>query len=114
MSGTTPISVPPRAGEGPAGPRSIAAVRAAVNGVVLWCPDDPPAVTGVVAADLMSDVLVDARPGYVLVTGLVNVQVIRTAAIADLAAGSDMTGHPLHGIPSFYAGAAAAPCAGNA
>ena len=39
-----------------------------------------------VAADLMSDVLVDARPGYVLVTGLANVQVVRTAAIADLAA----------------------------
>jgi predicted transcriptional regulator len=57
-----------------------------VNGVAVWCPDDSPAVTGVVAADLMSDVLVDARPGYVLVTGLVNVQVIRTAAIADLAA----------------------------
>jgi len=29
---------------------------------------------------------VDARPGFVLVTGLMNVQVIRTAAIADLAA----------------------------
>ena len=69
-----------------AGGQSLAAVRAAVNGVALWCPDDAPEVTGVVAADLMSDVLVDARPGHVLVTGLVNVQVIRTAAIADLAA----------------------------
>lgn len=69
-----------------AGGLTLAAVRAAVSGVVLWCPDDAPDVTGVVAADLMSDVLVDARPGNVLVTGLVNVQVIRTAAIADLAA----------------------------
>ena len=68
------------------GALSLAEVRAAVNGTALWCPDESPAVTGVVAADLMSDVLVDARPGYVLVTGLVNVQVIRTAAIADLAA----------------------------
>jgi len=31
-------------------------------------------------------VLVDARPGYVLVTGLANVQTIRTAVIADLSA----------------------------
>ncbi|MCK7505396.1 MAG: DRTGG domain-containing protein [Desulfobacterales bacterium] len=76
----------PRAASGPAAAVSLADVRAAVNGAVLWCPDDSLAVTGVVAADLMSDVLVDARPGCVLVTGLVNVQVIRTAAIADLAA----------------------------
>ena len=73
-------------GTGTAGRLTLAEVRAAVNGAALWCPDDSPAVTGVVAADLMSDVLVDARPGYVLVTGLVNVQVIRTAAIADLVA----------------------------
>ena len=69
-----------------AGAVTLADVREAVNGVALWCPDESPAVTGVVAADLMSDVLVDARSGCVLVTGLVNVQVIRTAAIADLAA----------------------------
>jgi hypothetical protein len=69
-----------------AGAVTLADVREAVNGVALWCPDESPTVTGVVAADLMSDVLVDARSGCVLVTGLVNVQVIRTAAIADLAA----------------------------
>jgi hypothetical protein len=76
----------PTPGAGTPGAVTLADVRAAVNGVALWCPDDSPAVSGVVAADLMSDVLVDARPGYVLVTGLVNVQVIRTAAIADVAA----------------------------
>jgi len=86
MSRTAETGGKTRAGAGPAGVLSLADVRAAVNGVALWCPDDAPAVTGVVAADLMSDVLVDARPGFVLVTGLVNVQVIRTAAIADLAA----------------------------
>jgi hypothetical protein len=86
MSDMAGTGVVPAAASGHAGPPSLAGVRAAVNGVALWCPDDSPAVTGVVAADLMSDVLVDARPGYVLVTGLVNVQVIRTAAIADLAA----------------------------
>ena len=52
----------PRAGGRP-GAVTLAEVRAAVNGVALWCPDDSPAVSGVVAADLMSDVLVDARPG---------------------------------------------------
>jgi hypothetical protein len=86
MSDTVETGAAPRSAAGPPGARSLAEVRAAVNGVTLWCPDDSPAVTGVVAADLMSDVLVDARPGNVLVTGLVNVQVIRTAAIADLAA----------------------------
>lgn len=30
-------------------------------------------------------------------------------AIAELTAGKDLAGHPLHGIPSFYPGAAAAP-----
>jgi DRTGG domain len=81
MSDASKAGARPRAGA-----ITLADVREAVNGVALWCPDESPAVTGVVAADLMSDVLVDARPGYVLVTGLVNVQVIRTAAIADLAA----------------------------
>ena len=61
-------------------------VRAAVGADVIWCPDLTVPVAGVVAADLMSDVLVDARPGYVLVTGLANVQTIRTAVIADLSA----------------------------
>jgi hypothetical protein len=86
MSDTGEADVKAQAGAALAGALALADVRAAVNGVALWCPDDSPAVSGIVAADLMSDVLVDARPGYVLVTGLVNVQVIRTAAIADLAA----------------------------
>ncbi len=70
------------------GPRrvTLADIRTAVGADAIWCPDLAVAVTGVVAADLMSDVLVDGRPGFVLVTGLANVQTIRTAAIADLAA----------------------------
>ena len=71
MSDMAETGVAPGARGGTAGAVSLAGVRAAVNGVALWCPDDSPAVTGVVAADLMSDVLVDARPGHVLVTGLV-------------------------------------------
>ena len=67
-------------------PMTLADVRAAIGADVIWCPDLTAPVTGVVAADLMSDVLVDARPGCVLVTGLANVQTIRTAVIADLAA----------------------------
>jgi hypothetical protein len=38
------------------------------------------------AADLMSDVLSLAKPGSVLVTGLTNPQVIRTAEVAQVAA----------------------------
>ncbi|MBN1592140.1 MAG: hypothetical protein JW941_02690 [Candidatus Coatesbacteria bacterium] len=41
-------------------------------------------ITTVSACDLMSDVLAFAKPGILLVTGLVNSQVIRTAAIAHL------------------------------
>jgi hypothetical protein len=73
---------PPAAREG----LTLAEVRAAIGAVPIWCPNPALPVAGVVAADLMSDVLVDSRPGFVLVTGLMNVQVIRTAAIADLAA----------------------------
>ena len=65
---------------------TLADVRTAIGADVIWCPDAAVPVAGVVAADLMSDVLVDGRPGYVLITGLANVQTIRTAAIADLAA----------------------------
>lgn len=43
-------------------------------------------LTGCFAADLMSDVLAFARPGSLLITGLVTDQTIRTAAIKHLAA----------------------------
>ncbi len=69
-----------------AAPITLADVRAAVDGEALWFPDPAAPVAGVVVADLMSDVLVDASPGFVLVTGLATVQAVRTAVIADLAA----------------------------
>jgi hypothetical protein len=75
---------PARRGAG--GTITLADVSAAIGAEAIWCPDPSVPVTGVVTADLMSDVLVDARPGFVLITGLVTVQAIRTAAIADLAA----------------------------
>lgn len=37
-------------------------------------------------ADLMSDVLAYVKPGAVLLTGLTNPQVVRTAEVADIAA----------------------------
>lgn len=37
-------------------------------------------------ADLMSDVLTHSRPGALLLTGLTNPQVVRTAEVADIAA----------------------------
>lgn len=43
-------------------------------------------VKGAFAADLMSDVLASIQPEAVLVTGLCNPQVIRTAQMADVAA----------------------------
>jgi hypothetical protein len=38
------------------------------------------------AADLMSDVLASARPGYLLLTGLTHPQAVRVAALGSLAA----------------------------
>ena len=39
---------------------------------------------GAAAADLMSDVLALSQPGMLLLTGLVSVQVVRTAIVAEL------------------------------
>jgi predicted transcriptional regulator len=41
-------------------------------------------IVGGCGADLMSDVLTAAKPGAVLLTGLCNPQVVRTAEIADV------------------------------
>ena len=41
-------------------------------------------IVGGCGADLMSDVLTAARPGAVLLTGLCNPQVVRTAEMADV------------------------------
>jgi predicted transcriptional regulator len=43
-------------------------------------------IQGGFAADLMSDVLASVQPNAVLLTGLCNPQVVRTAQIADIAA----------------------------
>jgi hypothetical protein len=43
-------------------------------------------ISGGVGADLMSDVLATARPNAILLTGLCNPQVIRTAQMADIRA----------------------------
>ncbi len=41
-------------------------------------------VEAVGAADLLSDVLATSKPGTLLLTGLISMQVIRTAIVADL------------------------------
>lgn len=65
---------------------TLAGVQAALDAKVIRCRDAETAVAGVVAADLMSDVLVGSRPGQVLLTSLVTPLTIRTAAIMDFAA----------------------------
>ena len=49
-------------------------------------PDLRLVLGGGAAADLMSDVLTFARPGSVLLTGLINPQVVRTAEMAGIRA----------------------------
>ncbi|PKO17255.1 MAG: hypothetical protein CVU39_05730 [Chloroflexi bacterium HGW-Chloroflexi-10] len=48
--------------------------------------DEQTNILGGCGADLMSDVLASIEPGAVLLTGLCNPQVIRTAVMADVAA----------------------------
>jgi predicted transcriptional regulator len=63
---------------------NLAEIRELIQAEV-FCGDDlSMAVTEVGAADLMSDVLALSKPGMLLLTGLVNAQVIRTAVVVDL------------------------------
>src|SRR5512141_2736881 len=58
-----------------------------ISGKILTdAPDLQAEVAGGCGADLMSDVLASAQPHAVLLTGLCNPQVVRTAQIADVAA----------------------------
>lgn len=60
---------------------------------------DDKEIAGAMGADLMSDVLASIRPEAVLLTGLCNPQVIRTAMIADIRAIVFVRGkHPIHEV----------------
>jgi len=57
-----------------------------VEGTLLFEADLDMEIPCAGAADLMSDVLAFAEPGSVLLTGLCNPQVVRTAEMADIVA----------------------------
>jgi predicted transcriptional regulator len=58
-----------------------------VDGEILTSHYDPDLeIEGACGADLMSDVLAAVQPNAILITGLVNLQAIRTAHLADIAA----------------------------
>lgn len=57
-----------------------------VQGTLLFDADLDLEIRCAAASDLMSDVLAFAEPGSVLLTGLCNPQVVRTADMADIAA----------------------------
>ncbi|MBG0787738.1 MAG: hypothetical protein H0S79_21830 [Anaerolineaceae bacterium] len=58
-----------------------------LNGKLLTDPEIVPKdIAGAMGADLMSDVLASIQPEAVLLTGLCNPQVVRTALIADIRA----------------------------
>ncbi|MEW6365815.1 MAG: hypothetical protein AB1714_14395 [Acidobacteriota bacterium] len=63
---------------------TLADVRDILRAEILWANDLTTVVESVGAADLMSDVLALSRPGMLLLSGLLSVQTIRTAAVADL------------------------------
>lgn len=58
-------------------------VRRALDARAWWDADLDLPVAGIVAADLMSDVLVGSRPSQVLLTSLVTLLTVRTASIVD-------------------------------
>lgn len=66
----------------------ISEIADLVNAEVLCRPDllDELTADFAYAADLMSDVLAFARPGSLLLTGLTNVQIVRTAQMLDIPA----------------------------
>jgi len=58
-----------------------------INGTLLTDPSfGEKEIVGAMGADLMSDVLASIQPEAVLLTGLCNPQVVRTALIADIRA----------------------------
>jgi predicted transcriptional regulator len=63
---------------------TIADVRDLLGAEVLNGEDLSIQVEAVGAADLLSDVLATSKSGTLLLTGLINLQVIRTAIVADL------------------------------
>jgi predicted transcriptional regulator len=63
---------------------TIADVRDLLGAEVLNGDDLSIKVEAVGAADLLSDVLATSKSGTLLLTGLINAQVIRTAIVADL------------------------------
>ncbi len=54
------------------------------------------------ASDLMSDVLALARPGVLMITGLTNIQIMRTASMIDIPAVVFVRGKNLPGRPSNW------------
>jgi predicted transcriptional regulator len=66
---------------------TIAEVRAALKADVLCCEEKlSDEIHNCCGCDLMSDVLAFTKPGALLLTGLTNSQVVRTAEILDLKA----------------------------
>lgn len=65
---------------------TIAEVRDLLEAEVFCGNDLSGKVEQASAADLMSDVLAQSKPGMLLLTGLTSPQVIRTAVVADLCA----------------------------
>ena len=64
----------------------IAKIAETVSAEIIYCADNSRDldITGAVAADLMSEVMLDTEEGSLIITGLINPQVIRTAEMLDI------------------------------
>jgi hypothetical protein len=65
---------------------SLERVKELLGAEVLWPCDLSIVIESVGSADLMSDVLSLGWPGMLLLTGLANIQAVRTASVADIKA----------------------------
>ncbi|GHV30954.1 hypothetical protein FACS1894167_12580 [Synergistales bacterium] len=63
-------------------------IAKSLNGKILCCEEKLSSITveKAFASDLMSDVLAFCKPGALLITGLTNVQIVRTVQMLDIPA----------------------------
>jgi len=64
----------------------LSEIKEILGATVLCVPERDPEFSSVMGSDMMSDVLAFAEPDCLMVTGLISMQSVRTADIADAAA----------------------------
>lgn len=64
----------------------LSEIKEIIQATFLYHPDHDPELSSTMGSDMMSDVLAFTEPRSLLVTGLISMQSVRTADVADVAA----------------------------